>query len=184
MQFRGGDANLYRYVWNSPLSLRDPRGLWGIGGTLGASFFGGIGSNQGSGVSGSGSVGGVFFKDPAAPNGFTSGGYLSYGVVVGGTRPTSGLCGNNGHNETSGGSFGAGPGIVFTNAHSIGDLAGRFFNTAISLGPISIDVGFGDNGTYVVNLSGGKGFGIGSANYVSNTITSSADKSACGCDLD
>jgi RHS repeat-associated protein len=179
--FSGGDANLYRYVWNRPLTLRDPAGQSGIGVSLGGSFFAGIGSNEGSGVSGSASVGGILFK---GPSGFSSGGYLSYGAVVGGTRPTSGLCGTNQHNETSGAGFGAGPGFVWTNANSIGDVSGRFFNTAISLGPISIDVGFGDNGVTLVNISSGKGFGIGVANYVSNTITNPATGSECSCDLD
>jgi RHS repeat-associated protein len=31
LKFFGGDINLYRYVWNHPTSLRDPRGLWGAG---------------------------------------------------------------------------------------------------------------------------------------------------------
>jgi len=179
--FSGGDANLYRYVWNKPLTLRDPAGQSGIGVSLGGSFFAGIGSNEGSGVSGSASVGGILFK---GPNGFSSGGYLSYGAVVGRTRPTSGLCGTNQHNQTSGASFGAGPGIVLTNANSIGDVSGRFFNTAISLGPLSMDVGFGDNGVTFVNISAGKGFGIGVANYVSNTITNPATGSECGCNVD
>jgi RHS repeat-associated protein len=81
--FLGGDANLYRYVWNGPLTLRDPAGLSGIGVSLGGSFFAGIGSNEGSGVSGSASAGGILFK---GPNGFSSGGYLSYGAVVASAR--------------------------------------------------------------------------------------------------
>ena len=180
--FRGRDVNLYRYVWNNPLNLRDPRGLWGGGASLGGSFFGGECSDEGSGVSGSVSVGGVFFRDATAPGGYNSGGYLSYGGAVGGTRPTSGMCGNNGMNETSGFNFGVGPGLVLTNANSIGDLSGRFFNTAIALGPITIDVGFGENGTTVVNISGGLGFGLGSANYTSNTVTTAGRN--CGCHLD
>jgi RHS repeat-associated protein len=179
--FSGGDANLYRYVWNKSLALRDPRGLTGIGVSLGGSSFAGIGGDQGIGVSGSASVGGILFK---GPNGYSSGGYLSYGAVVGGTRPSSGLCGTNQKNMTSGASFGAGPGIVWTNANSIGDVSGRFFNTAISLGPLSIDVGFGDNGVTLVNISSGKGFGFGIADYVSNTITNPVTGSECSCDLD
>jgi RHS repeat-associated protein len=31
LEFAGGDADLYRYVWNQLLNYRDPSGWWGVG---------------------------------------------------------------------------------------------------------------------------------------------------------
>jgi RHS repeat-associated protein len=184
LKFFGGDINLYRYVWNHSTNLVDPRGLWGGGASVGGSFFGGISSNEGSGISFSNSVGGIVFKDPSAPGGYTPVAFNSYGRAAGGTRPSSGMCGNNGNNETAGFNFGIGPALVLTNGNNAGDLAGKFFNTAIALGPLTVDVGFGNNGVVVVSGSVGFGFGLGSANYTSNTMTSPAPPGGntdCGC---
>jgi RHS repeat-associated protein len=183
LKFFGGDINLYRYVWNHSTSLRDPRGLLGFGGSFGGSFFGGIGSDQGTGISFSNSYGGVVF--PSGPGGYKQPVFFnSYGGAAGGTRPSSGMCGNNGNNETEGFNFGVGPAVVVTNGNNANDLAGPFFNTAIAIGPVTVDFGFGNNGVVVVSFSWGLGFGLGSANYTSNTWTypaPSGGNTDCGC---
>jgi hypothetical protein len=181
LKFFGGDINLYRYVWNNPSSLRDPHGLWGGGASVGGSFFGGV-PWGGNGLSFSNSVGGVVFKNPSG--GYTPVAFNSYGGAAGGTRPSSGMCGNNGNNDTGGFNFGIGPAVVLTNGNTASDLAGPFFNTAIALGPVTVDIGFGNNGVIVGSVSFGFGFGLGSANYTSNTVTSPAPPGGntdCGC---
>ena len=50
--FRGGDTNMYRYVWNNPIIMTDPYGEMGVGAILGVGigaayyFFGSELSNQ------------------------------------------------------------------------------------------------------------------------------------------
>jgi len=43
---------------------------------------------------------------------------------------------------------------------------------AIALGPVTVDIGFGNNGVIVGSVSFGFGFGLGSANFTSNTYDS------------
>src|SRR5271165_6860814 len=58
--FRGGDVNLYRYVWNRPTTFIDPWGKWGVGAAGGASAGVGLGIGAGGTVSGgAGGWGGV-----------------------------------------------------------------------------------------------------------------------------
>lgn len=185
LQFLGGDANFYRYVWENPVNFRDPRGLWGAGASVGGAFFGGVPTNQGTGLSFSNTVGGVLFSDPSAPGGFTPVAFNSYGGAAGGTRPSSGMCGNNGSNRTGG--FGAGldANFVITNAKNAQQLSGRFYNTVIMVGPYSADLGWGNDGVFVLSIgsSFGLGGGLGSANYTSNTLTSPAPPggNSCSC---
>jgi RHS repeat-associated protein len=87
LKFFGGDENYYRFVWNSSSNFRDPRGLWGVGASVGGSFFGGVPSNAGTGLSFSNSVGGVSFGDPNSPIGLSAPvAFNSYGGAAGGTR--------------------------------------------------------------------------------------------------
>jgi RHS repeat-associated protein len=185
LKFFGGDISFYRYVWNDSVNLRDPRGLWGVGASVGGSFYGGVPTNQGTGISFSNTVGGVLFKDPSAPGGFTPVAFNSYGGAAGGTRPSSGMCGNNGSNRTGGVNLGLDANFVFTNANNAQQLSGRFYNTAINFAIFSVDVGFGNDGVYVVSIgsTGGLGGGFGSANYTSNTLTSPAPPAGntCSC---
>jgi len=50
LRFFGGDANFYRHVWENPVNFRDPRGLWGVGASVGGAFLGGVPTNQGTGL--------------------------------------------------------------------------------------------------------------------------------------
>lgn len=49
--FAGDDVNLYRYVGNNPVNLRDPSGLVGIPGAVAGAIAGGIGAGVNSGGS-------------------------------------------------------------------------------------------------------------------------------------
>jgi RHS repeat-associated protein len=173
IRFRGGDINLYRYVWNSPIDLRDPKGLIGAGFSLNA---GGYGGASPAAVGGSVSVGGLYFPDASG-----NGGYVSYGGFAG----SHGLCGNYQNNQTGGLSAGAGPGVVFTNANSISDVSGPFNDTEYSI----FGLGFGfayspSNGVWTLNISAGYGTGLGFSQYVTNTITNPVSPSGPGCSCD
>jgi RHS repeat-associated protein len=185
LKFFGGDTSFYRYVWDNPINFRDPRGLWGVGASVGGSFYGGVPTNSGTGVSFSNSVGGVLFRDPSSPGGFTPVAFNSYGGAAGGTRPSSGMCGNNGSNRTGGFNFGIDANFVFTNANNAQQLSGRFYNTSINFFTLSVDVGFGNDGVFVLSVGStqGLGAGFGSANYTSNTLTSPAPPggNSCSC---
>src|SRR6478609_8865302 len=53
--FASQDTNLYRYVWNSPTSFRDPSGTWG-GGVIGGACAG-VGLGWGGSSTGSAALG-------------------------------------------------------------------------------------------------------------------------------
>jgi RHS repeat-associated protein len=183
LKFFGGDINLYRYVWNHPTSLRDPRGLWGAGvfGTAGA--FGGVGENASAGATGT--VGGVYLSDPSAPLGFTSAGYLSLGAFAGdhGVFGTPGSCSSVGGNRGAGVGAGVGAGFVVTNANSVNDFSGTFDNTTILLPFIAIDLGEGSNGVKTLSVAAGPGWGLGIFHYTTNTYTNPVTPASfqCGC---
>jgi len=75
LEFRGGDANLYAYVWNSPLNFIDPFGWWGVGvqgdDSAGAGLSGGEVGTVGGGT-------GVF-----GGNGLNAGAYGIAGAFAG-----------------------------------------------------------------------------------------------------
>ena len=183
LKFFGGDANLYRYVWNHPTSLRDPRGLWGAGVIGSAGAFGGLGGSLSGGATAT--VGGVYFSDTSAPLGFTSAGFLSVGAFGGnsGAFGVPGSCSTLGGNRGAGVGAGVGAGFVVTNGNSVDDLAGPFDNTTILLPFIGIDLGEGSNGVKTLSVVAGPGWGLGIFHYKTNTYTNpvSASSSQCGC---
>jgi hypothetical protein len=115
LRFRGGDIDLYRYVWNSTADYRDPVGLLGVGMSFGGGAFAGAGPGLGAGVTGS--VGAFYFGRIE-----DSGAYWSESAFAG----TNGTCKSYDGNQTGGLSFGAGPGVAFTNANSIQEVSGPF----------------------------------------------------------
>jgi RHS repeat-associated protein len=186
IRFLSKDTNLYRYTWDSPANFTDPTGTAGVGVVATGGYYGGAQTGSGAGFAQgvNGTVGGMYFPNPSNPMGFTSGGYASAGIYNG---PDSGAFGNNQNNATYGGSAGIGLGLDLTNANSIQDLAGPFYNTEISLGPFTINVAFGDNGVVNVTATAGLGFGLGVANYCTDTWTNPVAPTAdmagrsCGC---
>jgi RHS repeat-associated protein len=115
LEFRGGDASLYGYVWNSPVNFIDPFGWWGLGVQGGASagarlgggaigilgggidVFGGNGLNAGM-YGDAGAFAGVGpygprYPDPPGSRNWDTGYVLGYGAGGG-----AGLFGTNAKN--------------------------------------------------------------------------------------
>lgn len=150
ISFRGGSPDLYTYAFNSPLSLRDPIGLWGAGVTMGYSFSGGLGGSSGAG--GTASVGGIYFGDPSNPVGFTSAGFASQGGFGG---PAVGEWGNPATGNMVGGigsGFGIGP--IITNAKSKDDLAGPFVTDTLSIPGVTFELSRGSGASGLFHPSG------------------------------
>jgi RHS repeat-associated protein len=155
--FRGHQSNLYAYVGDSPTNLRDPFGLWGWGGTIGGNVF--VGGGPGGGLSGQ--IGFTSFSNGNKADFFTQGQWMG---------PDGGFYGNYDNNQTGGGGFGFGPGLMLTNGNSAQDLSGPFNTTSYTLGLVNIDFAYSpDTGVWTVNFSGG--FGLGFAKYCTNTYT-------------
>lgn len=123
LEFRGGDANLYAYVWNSPLNFIDPFGWWGVGvqgdDSAGAGLSGGEVGTVGGGI-------GVF-----GGNGLNAGAYGIAGAFAGlgpyGPRypdPPGSRNGDTGY--VLGYRADASQGLFGTNAKSVCDLKGPF----------------------------------------------------------
>jgi RHS repeat-associated protein len=176
IRFRGGDVNLYRYVWGSTPSLKDPFGLWGYGADFSAGFFGG----WGSGTGGSFSSGVMSFRD-TSNSCTTQGSYISGSAFVAGVPNRIAPFGNSqGNNPTHGLNAGVSGGIVITNANYVQELAGPFDNTTYALGPISINIAKGETGITVVSFSGGIGWGLGISHHITNTMVHE-DQQKCPC---
>jgi hypothetical protein len=176
IRFRGGDGNLYRYVWGSSPRFRDPFGLWGYGADFGVGFNGG----WGSGTGGSFSSGVVSFHDNS--NSCSSqGSYKSGSAFAAGLPDSVAPFGNSkGNNPTHGFYAGLSAGFTFTNANYVEELAGRFDNTAYSLGPVSINIATGETGITTVSFTGGFGGGFGVSHHTTYTIVHE-DNLKCPC---
>jgi RHS repeat-associated protein len=172
IRLAGRDLNFYRYVWNSSHNFRDPLGLVGVGLSLGAGGFAGLGP----GVAGQGSIGSMWFPYPKGDI-KDVGGYLTYGGVVG----SHGLCKPYDNNQTGGLSASAGLGVVFSNANSLPDISGPFNNTSYTFLVVQLDFAYSpDNGVWTLNIS--EGFGLGFSKYVTNTLTNpTSPPQGCRC---
>jgi RHS repeat-associated protein len=163
----GDDANLYGYVWNSPINLIDPWGLWGVGAVGGGSWEGGAGGLGGTAVTSQ--LGGGIFGNGSN---ISAGGFATAGGFSG--LPGTQLAmppGND--NMAVGGSASLGGGVFFTNARCVGDLQGPFKTHSINLFGLGIQLASGtaSDGTPIwdVSVTGGWGNGISAAVFNTDT---------------
>ena len=182
--FYGGDANLYRYVWNRPANFIDFIGEFGAGLSLGGSAEGGA---IGGGAGATGSVGvGVFF-DGTHPSvgGFGSGGGFAGGPGLGPSYPS---CPSK-TNWALGGFAGGGLNVFLTNANNVLDLSGPFKTYSFNLGwgvrvlSLQFSVGKNDAGRPIglfsyggplpIPFPTGAGYGASLSEYNTNTWTTS-----------
>jgi hypothetical protein len=179
--FFGGDANFYRYVWNSPLEFIDPIGQVGVGVSLGGSAEGGL--YWGGGVTG-GVGGGVFFGGGHA----SAGGFGSFGAFghVPGAGKSYPSCPSK-NPWVFGAYAGGGANLFATNANNVSDLSGPFttysFNAGWGVRVLSIQFSIGKNaagqsigvlsygGPLGIPVPTGGGYGVSLSKYNTNTWT-------------
>jgi hypothetical protein len=186
--FYGGDANLYRYVWNESSNYRDPSGWWGTGVIVSAGAGWGLSPAMAAGsISGQN---GVFW---GGPGGVNTGNVVSYGgfmpdphssgVISAADDNSSCSCPESqskGSKPTNppkswgvGAWIGVGVGAFFTNANNADDLSGPFDNFEINTpaGTIAIEWGRNTSGRMIVQVSipRGPSAGAGIARYKTNT---------------
>jgi RHS repeat-associated protein len=163
IDFRGGDPNLYGYVWEDPTNWLDPDGLWGIGLIGTASAEGGLGVLGGAASAGAG--GGVFW---GGSPGINVGGFVSAGGFVGGPGLGPSYPAGNCRNLAAGAYAGISGGVFFTNANSANDLRGPFYGLNLDLGILSIQLAW-SGGTVIGSVTAGPGEIGGASGYQTNT---------------
>jgi RHS repeat-associated protein len=170
--FDGRDANLYGYVYDDPVNLLDPWGLWGVGFTIGGSAEGGAGA----GTAGTSELGfGVF----------VNGWHVSFGefATAGGFSGVPGTeasltGGSNG--LAFGGGAGGGLSFFATNANCVNDLSKNFRTETVDagIGPLQgsgqLSVGHNSAGQPIVQGSFsppifGETFGAGASSMTTYT---------------
>jgi RHS repeat-associated protein len=164
--FRGGDTNLYAYVYGNPIKLKDPSGLLGAGFSYGQTAETGNGAVGAAESSSAGT--GVFTGKEDGP---TIGSFHSEGGFAGGPYGGPSLPPNTKGNFANGAYTGYGPGVFFTNADTAEDAAGktsRMFSRDFGIGvdSFSVQLSYGEGGIFVLNIglpipgaSGGVGNG-------------------------
>ena len=171
------DTNLFTYTGNNPVNRVDLPGLWGIGIIGSESTEAGlviIGAGQ------TGSIGGGIFWEGLFRK-INSGGFTSWGGLVGG--PGYGYCtGDDKKGNFIAGAFGGGGvGIFITNAKRASDLSGPAktfsFNVGWGARVLSIQLTVGEGGTWILSYGGplpfvpvtGGGYGISVSYYNTST---------------
>ena len=163
------NLNLYAYVGNDPLNLRDPTGLWGFGLTVSGSIEAGVIVGGGATAS---AGGGIFGGGPQGLNvgGFKSAGGFAGVAGKGASYPASLPGGTTG---VAGAYLGVGGGGFITNAKSAEDLKGPFNTYSINT-PIG-SIQYGKSGsTEILSVTCGIppcGVGVGGevSTYPTNT---------------
>jgi len=183
--FRGGDVNLYRYVWNRPTSFVDPRGKRGVG------VAGGASAGAGLGIGAAGTVGGGVGVFGGGGNGVSTGAFGGGGVIIGGgdsgweypaDYPDGSRGWSNPDDAVVGGAFaGAGIGAFYTNATSVCQLKGPFDTLILDVGPLEFQ--WGRSGDIsIFSLTYGVSRGLGATIMQPNTTSvKPLSGSKCGC---
>jgi RHS repeat-associated protein len=189
--FDGGDANLYRYVWNSPTNFFDPLGEVGVVVSVGGAVEGGLVA-VGAGAQGAMGFGGFVNGNNGSPavGGFASGGAFAGGPGWGASAPSE--PGNG--NWVFGAYAGGGASVWVSNANNVCDLSGPFktysVNAAWGWRALTIQYSVGTNAAgktiRVLNYGGplpylpvtGGGYGVSVSGYNTNTVTTGR---GCGC---
>jgi len=181
IRFRGRDINLYRYAYSNPTRFRDPQGLWGFGGDIGASGAYGIGV-AGAALNSSAGFGAFWGGDA----GLNLGCFESTGAFIGGPGYGPSYPEDDTLNVALGAFAGVGGGAFLTNANSAKELESTSYTAAydMGIGPInfsfSLSYGYGDDGRFLWlgSLSAGPGVGVGRTHFSTNTT--SASGLSCG----
>ncbi len=163
---KGGDSNLYRYVWNQPSALVDPYGLWGLGVVASGSSEGGVGAAGAGGTVSAGS--GIF---GGGSQGLNSGGFTSAGGFAGGPGYGVGAPAvqSGGTSMATGAYSGVGTGGFITNATNVGQPAGPFNTYFVNTPAISFQFGE-SNGTWIFSVTAGPGLGASGGAYPTETL--------------
>jgi RHS repeat-associated protein len=166
--FRGRDTNLYAYVFNDPVNYIDPIGWTGFGVAAGGSAEAGIGF---LGAGATGGVGaGLFLNDHTGD--LSGGAFADFGAFAGTGRsgPACPPSAPPPAHAVAGAAAGVGGGIFFTNANSVGDLAGYFENFSLNTPFFSAQYATG-GGIWSFTLTYGAGAGISGSGYPTSTWT-------------
>ncbi|HEY5838768.1 MAG TPA: RHS repeat-associated core domain-containing protein [Pyrinomonadaceae bacterium] len=151
-----GGVNLYSYVRNNPSKWIDPIGHDIFGVSVGGSAYAGYGP-MGGGVGAAGST--VYgYNTTDGEVGTAS----SYGYFYPGSECEGYAIGSSGS---------VGLSFVYSNANKWDDLGGDFDTHEYSAGPVSVEISYGANGLFQVQVSPGTslGKGAGYANFKSYT---------------
>lgn len=160
----------YTYVSASPLSLVDPKGLWGIG------VSGGGMAEAGDGWGGAitrSSGSGLFFGCGSSQR---LGAFTNAGSFASSSRA-------NTSQFVIGASAGLGSGFWLSNASAASQLLGGFDTWSLNLPAISFQFAI-SNGTWVGSASFGRSFGFSFSRYpvVTQTATGTGTGATCGCE--
>lgn len=172
IRFNGGNSNLYGYVLDDPVNLRDPNGRDGIGWWVGASGEAGIGA--GASIQGS-AGGGLYWGGKCGVNTgswVAGGGFLGWGKNA--LAFVSAVT-----NQVWGVSAGVGLGAYFTNATSTEELEGPFDVTNVGIGPFSFQWATSGE-TREFSLGTTKSTGLSASRY--RTTTLKVKSTACPCE--
>ncbi len=155
-------ANTYQFVMSNPAGSVDPSGRVGIG-VVGTGSVGG-GLVVGGGATGS--VGGGLFSSGGV------GTFASGGTAVGGPGYAVGAPGNTGQADFFEGAYvGFGGGVFLTNADTVSQLGGPFWQWNMDFWFGSISFAY-SHGTWICSLTPfGAGEGFAGTGYSTTTVT-------------
>jgi RHS repeat-associated protein len=163
LQYING-ANTYQFVMGNPVNRVDPWGRVGVGVI-------GTGSAGGGLVVGGGATGSVGTGVFVGGSGVSTGGFASGGVAAGGPGVSIGALENTGQTDFfTGGFMGVGGGLFLTNADSVSQLGGPFWQWNLDLEIFSLSFEY-SNGIWVCSGTFGPAVGAAATDYSTTTVT-------------